>query len=403
MISHASIFYRKNYDPYFLLAAHTCCDMNQGALPAILAFLYYHGVITSLESIAWFVFASNLVSSIIQPLVGYISDHKPRPWLMTGGIVIAAVSTACIGFTTDHNLLMLLCLINGIGVAIFHPAGGKTAHAVVSGAHLGRGLSLFYVGGNLGFAFGPVLVTVAMSILGPKGTIIMIFPAILITAVMAYMNAKFVHAIRREKRKIIQAKASGSEAKDRYGAFSILSIAIFFRATMFFAVNTFIPVYWVKILGKTVEVGNTVLSVIAVMGAIATLCGGYLADKFGVNKIFSYALTGICPLFITFCCVQVDYINIILIVPIAFCLYATSAPMMAMGQKFLCNHTGLASGVTVGLAVSFGGITAPFLGWIGDQYGLLATFWVIAICACCGTIVSYFIPNADQPSAKGKD
>ena len=102
----------------------------------------------------------------------------------------------------------------------------------------------------------------------------------------------------------------------------------------------------------------------------------------------------ISPLFIAFCCIQNEYVNIALIVPIAFFLYATSAPMMAIGQRFLCNHSGLASGITVGLAVSFGGITAPILGRVGDMYGLIATFWIIAGCACCGMIVSYLIPDA---------
>ncbi|MBQ8707092.1 MAG: MFS transporter [Succinivibrionaceae bacterium] len=400
MSTHTSIFYRKNYDPYFLLLGHTCCDMNQGALPAILAFLYYHNVLTSLESIAWFVFAANMISAVVQPLVGYASDRYPRPWLMTAGILTASVSTAAIGFIHDHSLLMLCCLVNGIGIAVFHPAGGKTAHAVVPSDHLGRGLSLFYVGGNLGFAIGPILVTIAMTMVGTEGTAVLLIPGILITGALMYMNAKFVHAISREKRQTNQRKMQGTAEKERVGAFCVLTVAIFFRATIFFAINTFIPIFWVKILGKTVQEGNAILSIIAVMGAIATLCGGILADRIGVNKVFSYALTAISPLLIAFCCIQNEVVNILLIVPTAFFLYATSAPMMAIGQRFLCNHTGLASGITVGLAVSFGGITAPLLGRIGDLYGLIATFGVIASCACCAMVVSYLIPQAAAPATR---
>jgi FSR family fosmidomycin resistance protein-like MFS transporter len=391
---HTNIFYRKNYDPYFLLIGHTCCDMNQGALPAILAFLYFQGVLTTFESIAWFVFASNLVSSVVQPLVGYISDRYPRPWLMIAGIITASLSTGAIGFVQSHDAMMLCSLLSGIGIAIFHPAGGKTAHAVVSSDHLGRGLSLFYVGGNIGFATGPVLVTIAMTYWGSEGTAILFVPGIAVTSLLLFMNPKFTHALRKEKRRITHSKEQGKAEKERVGAFLILTVAIFFRATIFFAINTFIPVFWVKILGQTVQAGNTVLSVVAAMGAVATLCGGFLADKIGVNRVFSYALTMISPLFIAFCCIQNEYVNIALIVPIAFFLYATSAPMMAIGQRFLCNHTGLASGITVGLAVSFGGITAPILGRVGDMYGLIATFWIIAGCACCGMIVSYLIPDA---------
>lgn len=399
--ANISIFYRKNYDPYFTLLGHACSDMNQGALPAILTYLYYHGTLTSLECIAWFVFASNMVSSVIQPLVGAVSDRRPRPWLMAAGILLAAAGTSAMGFCTNQTSMMICCVASGIGIAVFHPAGGKVSHSVADRGKLGKSLSIFYVGGNIGFAVGPVLVTAAMSFWGIRGTLIMLLPALLVAAALLYMDPKFTHAISREKRRMLHDASQGSGQKERVGAFMILTGAIFFRATIFFAFITFIPVFWVKILHESVETGSTVLSITAVVGAISTLYGGRLTDRIGSTRTFRLVLTIVFPLLAAFCLVDSHLMGLLIIVPLSFFLYSSSAPMMAMGQNFLCKHTGLASGVTVGLAVSFGGISSPVLGWIGDQYGLHATFWTLTFCALCAMLISYVIPIAEKPGQTG--
>lgn len=389
-----SLLTKKSYDPYFLLLGHTCCDINQGALPAIMAYLYYIDKIQSMESIAWIIFASNIISSVIQPLAGYFSDKKPRPELMSIGVVIASMSTSLLGFVDNYEMMFILAICNGFGIAIFHPAGGKTAHALVDDKKLGKGLSIFYVGGNIGFAIGPVLATCATVYFGPSGTAILLIPGILLAIIFNFLNPKFIHAIKEEHRTLKQKKASGTIEPDRYGAFGILTITIFCRAIIIFGFTTFIPLYWMKVLDQSLEFGNTILSIIAVIGAFATICGGILTDKFGVNRVYSLMLTLFCPMLIAFTFYPNLWFDTIIIMPIALCLYSSSSPMMVMGQRFLCNHTGLASGVTVGLAVSFGGIASPFLGWIGDNYGLTETFTILCILAFIGMTVSYFIPNA---------
>lgn len=378
------------------MMGHLCCDLNQGALPAILAYFYVTGKLSSLESVAWFVFASNMISSVAQPLVGIMSDRAPRPWLMPFGIAMAAVGISMLGFIDDYSMMLGCALFSGLGIAIFHPAGGKTAHASVTEGRLGRGMSIFYVGGNLGFAAGPVYATVALTLFGEKGTLMMLLPAFICICALVYMNPKFANSISKEtRRQALNRKADGV-GQDRYGAFSILTVVIFCRSILFFALNTFIPLFWVKILNESVDAGNLVLSVIAVIGAISTFFGGVMSDRFGANNILKIMCTIICPLMILFTSIQCTPVNTIVIAALAFCLYAASSTITVLGQKFLCNHTGFAAGVTIGLAMSFGGIGAPILGYIGDAYGLLATFWILAFLSAAAMIVSYAVPSADQ-------
>ena len=53
---------------------------------------------------------------------------------------------------------MALVFLSGIGIAAFHPEGAKFA-TFASGRKRASGMSLFNIGGNTGYALGPIVVT----------------------------------------------------------------------------------------------------------------------------------------------------------------------------------------------------------------------------------------------------
>ena len=87
-----------------LLLAHFATDINQGSVSAALTVMLNSGVLHSKQEMSYLVLASTLVSSLIQPIVGYISDRKPRPYLMSLGIIISALGLMFIGFITPPPL-----------------------------------------------------------------------------------------------------------------------------------------------------------------------------------------------------------------------------------------------------------------------------------------------------------
>lgn len=137
-----------------LSLGHLSTDIYQGALPAILPFL--KAKLSLSYALAGLVMlASNLTSSVIQPLFGYISDKEEKPFLLPLGCLVAGIGFSLLSIPSSYPLILALVVVSGLGIASYHPEGFKTAY-YFTGQRAATGMSVFSVGGNLGFALGPV-------------------------------------------------------------------------------------------------------------------------------------------------------------------------------------------------------------------------------------------------------
>ncbi|MGH2930360.1 MAG: MFS transporter, partial [Solirubrobacteraceae bacterium] len=151
-----------------LSAGHMLTDLGQGSVPALLPFLIVRDHL-SLASASALILAATISSSVIQPLFGYFSDRRSLPWLMPLGPFLGGLGVGLVGIAPSYGWTVAAVLLSGIGVAAFHPEASRFAH-YVSGARRSSGMSLFSVGGNVGFALGPALVTPLVLALGLHGT-----------------------------------------------------------------------------------------------------------------------------------------------------------------------------------------------------------------------------------------
>ncbi|MDY5780072.1 MAG: MFS transporter [Succinivibrionaceae bacterium] len=383
------IRYRENY---LLMMGHFATDVCQGSLSAALAVLYANGRLENNVQVSLLILAACFVSSIIQPLFGYISDLKPRPYLMATGFVTAALGLMFIGFVHNFAILFILISIMGIGVAIFHPEGGKMTNAVTPEKRKGKGMSIFSVGGNIGFALGPIIISTSTYFFGPEGILAIGIPSLIMAVLYARHNKKFVKYSERS----IARTSHSVHYKDDYKGFALLTGMIYFRSSILFGLTTFTPLFFMKIFDQSPQYANLNLTVIATCAALASIFGGILSDKIGFKKVLFLSSLLSIPFMFLFCLSTNYILSSLLLVPVAFAIYGTLGVSMVMGQKFLCNHVGFASGVTVGLGVTFGGITSPLFGYIGDTYDLRATMWAIAIFTILTTIMAYLVPDIDK-------
>ena len=167
-----------------LSLGHLVTDISQGALPALLPFLK-EALGLSYTAAGLVLLVSNLTSSIIQPLFGLISDRRPKPVLIPLGILMAAVGISLSGLSPNYLTLLVLVVFCGLGVAAFHPEGFKTAHFFI-GERKATGMSLFAVGGNLGFALGPFTLTWLVTHFSLKGTLFYLGPGLLMVGLMVF-------------------------------------------------------------------------------------------------------------------------------------------------------------------------------------------------------------------------
>ena len=381
------------------MIGHICADMNQSAIPALLPFLvFYRGI--DYASAAGLMFASSFLSSLIQPLLGMISDRRQMPQLMGIGILITGVGVAPIGFLENYWGIFGAVMLVGIGNAIFHPEGGRMANCV-GGENKGSSMSNFVVGGNLGFAIGPIITAFAVLTWGLGGTVVLLIPTLLVTAVFFIMQKKFMQLSDNAGREVRRALAI-SEQKDDWFAMSRLCISIFARSVVMSGLVTFIPLYWVGVLMQPQQYGSLMVTVLALSAAVAAFAGGRLADRFGFRRVIRIAFAAAFPLTILIPLTNNVLLATMIVVLLATMLNIGHGPSVVLGQKYLPNRLGMATGVTLGLAVSVGGICAPLLGRIGDSFGLIVVLYVMAGVAFAGFLGTLLLKEpAAVPKVSG--
>lgn len=383
---------KKSFYSYIMMLGHLCADLGGGALPAILPFLIAQKGISYTQA-AGLTFALSSVGSIIQPVFGSMADKTSRPWLMSLGIFMAGCGISFLGFFDNYWAMFLAVTITGIGAALFHPDGGRMAN-YVSGEKKGKGISLFSVGGNMGGAIGPMLAVFGITLFGGdlRGASIMAVPVFAMAAFMVTQHGRMAEFAAEGMKATKAAIAAGQ--KDDWKAFLKLTIVIFLRSTISMGMTTFIPLFWMNVLMQSESRSGSVTTLISLAGAVATLIGGNLADKYGFTKTIRFGLLFAAPCLAAVALSRSVGLSTFLLIPTAVFLNFAFSPSVALGQKFVPNHIGLASGITMGLASSFGGMISPMLGKIADNAGLPVVMWILVGLTVLAWAASLFVPDA---------
>jgi MFS transporter, FSR family, fosmidomycin resistance protein len=365
-------------------SGHLCVDLCQGAVPALLPFLatergYSYAALGAL------VLFSTIGSSIVQPLFGLLSDRFARPWLMPAGLAMAGTGIALAGPAPSYALTALAVAVSGLGVAAFHPEGAKFA-GLASRERRGRGMSLFSVGGNAGFALGPLLTTPLVLVFGLSGTLALA----LIPLAAAVLIARELGRLRRLEESQDGDGVDGGS--DDWGAFGRLGGMIALRSGVYFGLQAFVPAYFVAELSTSEAAGNGALTLMLAMGAVGTLVGGGLVDRWGARAVLVGTQVLLLPLLAVLPLVGAAGATALLGLA-GFVTIASFSVTIVLGQAYLPSRVGLASGITLGLAIGLGGVAATALGVVADAAGLQAVLWTIAVLPVPALLLSLSLPT----------
>ena len=378
-----------------LSAGHLFTDVAQGSVPALLPFLISKDHLSYAAASA-LVLAATISSSVIQPLFGHLSDRRSLPWLMPLGPALGGLGIALVGIAPSYGLIFAAIVLSGVGVASFHPEGSRFAN-YVSGARRASGMSLFSVGGNVGFAVGPLLVTPLVLGFGLPGTLFLLVPTWLMAAVLVYELPR----LRAFRGDVVAGRVRRSEESEAWGPFTILSGVIALRSFVYFGLVTFIPLYYIHVLHSSKTLGNSALSAMLLGGACGTLLGGPLADRFGRRTVLIGSMTVLPPLVVAFLLAGPG-VGIVIVAAAGAATIATFAVTIVMGQELLPGRIGVSAGVTIGLSIGLGGVGAPLLGLLADAHGLRAVFEVIAGLPVLALLLSLALPGRAPRRASGR-
>ena len=370
-----------------LSSGHLFTDLNQGAVAALLPFLVAERGLT-LAAAGTLVLAATASSSVVQPLFGVFSDNRPLPALMGGGVLLAGVGMALVGLAPTYPLILLCVVLSGIGVAAFHPEAARFAN-YVSGSGRARGMSFFSVGGNAGFALGPVLTTPLVLLFGLPGTLFLALPAVLMAAVLFYEIPRML-GFKPET-----VEKGGEEmvaAPEHWGPFGVMIGVVTIRSFVYFGLVAFVAAYYERVLGVSPALGNAALATMLFGGAAGTLIMGPLADRFGRRTVVAASML-LLPLLMVGFTLSGPFPGMVLLALVGAATVGTFGITVVMGQEYLPGRIGLAAGVTMGLSIGLGGVGAPLLGLLADGAGLTTTMYAIAALPVLGLILTLTLPR----------
>ena len=375
-----------------LSAGHLFTDVGQGSIPALLPFLISRDHLNYASASA-LILAATISSSVIQPVFGHLSDRRSLPWLMPLGPALSGLGVALIGIAPSYTLTFAAVLLSGVGVAAFHPEGSRFAN-YVSGARRSSGMSLFSVGGNIGFALGPVIVTPLVLLFGLSGTLLVIVPTWLMAAVLAHELPR----LKRFRSDLEGGKVLVTAAPAAWRSFTVLGVVIALRSFVYFGFVTFLPLYYIHDLHTGKALASAALTAMLAGGAAGTLIGGPLADRFGRRTVLRCSMLSLPPLIVCFLA-SGSALGIVFAALIGACTIATFAVTIVMGQEYLPGRIGVASGVTIGLSIGLGGLGAPLLGLLADAHGLRSVFIAAAVFPLLALAAAQLLP-ARAPAAQ---
>ncbi|HEX3807176.1 MAG TPA: MFS transporter [Gaiellaceae bacterium] len=366
-----------------LSGGHFAVDFASGSVPALIPFLTTRFNLNYALA-GLLLLAATASSSLVQPLFGLWSDRRGALWLLPAGTLLAAVGVAGAAISPLYPVVLLLVLAGGLGVAAFHPEGAKYA-AYASGRKRASGMSYFNIGGNTGYALGAFATGELVVSFGLWATLIAMVPVALAAFALTRMTREFS---RLADAPLLKTDAAGD---DDTHAMALLGFVIALRSIAWFTLLAFLPL-WVVSLGHSKAYGNRLLFLMLMAGAVGTLVLGPVADRVGLRRTLLVTQMLAPPLMLTFVYAG-GFVGALALVPFGMCVVGTYGVTMVLSQSYLPRHIGMASGISVGLAMGIGGVAAVVLGAVADAVDLKSALTISALVPLLGLFACARLPR----------
>jgi MFS transporter, FSR family, fosmidomycin resistance protein len=363
---------------------HMMVDLNTGALPALLPFLK-NAFGLSYTMIGTLVLVANLSSSLIQPIFGHLSDRSARAWLLPLGVMAATCGMASTGLAPSYPVLLLLVFISGLGIASYHPEAYKTAY-LATGEKKATGISLFSVGGNIGYGMGPLVVASCLAVFGQRGMLLLWLPGLLVGALFLWS----LPWLSRSQPSQVETRAAAG-ASPPYALALVLGV-VTLGACVHSGLVTYVPLYFTARGEGAFAVGQ-LLSLFLISGAVGTLIAGPLSDRIGHKLFLTVSMGALCPLIVLFLHSS-GPTSIAILALTGMCLSPMFSVTLVIAQSLMHGRLGVTAGLMTGLGIGAGGLGVTGLGMMADAWGVETTMRAISVLPLLPWGVVLLLPSA---------
>jgi MFS transporter, FSR family, fosmidomycin resistance protein len=369
-----------------LSLGHGAADVCSSALWSLLPFLVVERHY-SYAAVGVFALVASLGSAFLQPLFGAQGDRREAVWLLPVGLVVAGLGIAAVGLSGSYALTLAAVAVCSAGVAAYHPEGARWAR-LAAGRRVTRDMSVFSLGGGIGWALGPLIVAAALVPLGLKGTLLIpLVPcaaAVAVTVAVRRLGVRLPAHAQRRRLAVAQVQ--------QWPAFVRLLVLYCAANGVSTGLLTYVPLFLVHARGTSPGTANVMTSVLLAAEAAGTLLGGLAAQRFGRRLVLVVPQLVLAPAIAVLPALSYGAM-VLLVIVIGVAVNTNMSIALVLAQEYLPARMGLATGLTVGLCGGAGGLVVAALSPLGDSAGPAAVLYALAVLPLVVAAVSATLPR----------
>lgn len=380
-----------------LSGAHLLNDLIASMIPAMYPLLK-QAYRLDFTQIGLITLAFHVTSSLLQPVLGHVTDHKPWAYAMVAGMGSTLMGVVGLASASNYATVLVSVALVGLGSAVFHPEATRMARHAAAGQQ-GFAQGIFQIGGHAGYAVGPLLAAMVVVPRGQASLAWMSVVALLAMALMAWTGARYseMRSAQIAETKTHPAGA-GVASPVTTGpvliAMAVLVVLLLSKGAYTAAFTSYYTFYLIERFGVTVQLSQVMLFLYLVVGAFGVIVGGMVGDRFGRHRVIWISILGSLPFAILLPYVDLFWTGALSVL-ISFIMASAFSSILIYAIDLVPNRVGLVGGLFYGLAFGLGGLTAAGLGLLADQIGIIAVFKLCSWLPALG-LLTFLLPQSSH-------
>ncbi len=375
--------------------SHLLNDTIQALIPSLYPLLK-SSLGLSFTQLGLITFTFQCTASLLQPLVGLLSDRRPMPYSLVTGMGLTLIGLLMLSQAHTFSMLILSAAMVGMGSAIFHPEASRIAH-MAAGRRRGLAQSLFQVGGNAGSSLGPLL---AALIIVPRGqgnvawfSLVACLGMFVLWKVGSW-QARHLHLILQKGARAASTQAAALSRGKVIFSVAVLIALTFSKYVYLVSITSYYTFYLIERFNVSVQGSQIYLFIFLLAVAVGTIVGGPVGDRIGRKRVIWASILGVAPFSL-----WLPHANLattaVLTVFIGLILASAFSAILVYAQELMPGKVGLVAGLFFGLAFGIAGVGSAVLGMIADHIGIIAVFDYCAWLPLIG-LLTIFLPEVEN-------
>lgn len=380
--------------------SHLVNDTIQALIPSIYPMLKdsFH---LSFAQLGWITFTFQCTASLLQPVVGWVTDKKPLPHSLAAGMTLTLLGLLGLAAANSYPHILMAAATVGLGSAIFHPEASRVAH-MAAGTRRGFAQSLFQLGGNAGSSLGPLLAALIVVSRG-QGHVawfaLLAFLGVIVLWKIGGWQARNFHRIAAKHAASAHPPAKIPRATVAL-ALAVLVALIFSKYVYLTSMTTYYTFYLIHRFHVSVQTSQLLLFVFLFSVALGTIVGGPVGDRIGRKRVIWASILGVAPFTLVLPHVGLAA-TAVLTVFIGGILASAFSAILVYAQELVPGKIGMIAGLFFGLAFGIAGIGSAALGVLADHTSIEFVFQLCAFLPLLG-LLTILLPDIETAAQREK-